>query len=578
MADKQTEQQPHLSILRIKRKRTDQPTPLDALVIEHAQPPSTKRRKNNPADPAPEAAPAPSRGIFRFAETVPLDSFSTPTKTRSLRDRIQSFLAHPPPALSRQHSSASLRSLARDRDRESSPSSLKPPPTNAKGPGSPARRKLPSALRAAREAAASGSSSSAPPSPLGPSTLATTSSSFGLSPSSRASAPHHPPPSASRAAAAHASRAALRYRVVERRRAESYALVEERAAREADEVRRGLRPPTVRDAREVEREREERERDERERDEGWRIYEAVAEGGEVAEGEGEGGKKAGRGRKGTVQGGHKAPQSQREPDDGGDSAMDRFGEMLDEYLSLQESITPSSPTAPPTLSAAPTRSRAPAPAPAPASNDNNGDGDDDGDSDDDSNSDSGASFVYDVYYRAAPARAPVGASAPSAGPQRAVESSEVPGGEGGAAAGAWDVSSLAGLTRIGQLAGLDPDEDDAALLLLHSASALRAAGGEGGSGDSDEEEDNADQDSNEENDYRNDYPDEEDADAELELDEGFDADDAAAWRESVRGVGPRGGAGAAGGEGGGWSDDEDEEDDDEGEGDDEGMSDEGWSD
>ncbi|KPV73300.1 uncharacterized protein RHOBADRAFT_55062 [Rhodotorula graminis WP1] len=505
------QQQPHLSILRIKRKRTDQPTPLDALVIEHAQPPSIKRRKNNPADPAPEAAAAPSRGIFRFAETVPLDSFSTPTKTRSLRDRIQSFLAHPPPALSRQHSSASLRSLARDR--ESSPSSLKPPPT-AQGPGSPARRKLPSALRAAREAAASGS---APSSPLGPASLAATSSSFGLSPTTTtpsSRAPAAPPAPPSRAAAAHASRAALRYRVVERRRAESYALSRER---EADEVRRGLRPPT-------------------------------------------------------------AGEDDEQHD--GDTAMDRFGEMLDEYLSLQESITPSSSgTLPP--SSAPTRSRAPGGAPA----------SDDADSDDDdpnSDSDSGASFVYDVYYRAAPAPAPAPGPAPGSasasassatgGPSaHGVASSELPGGEVGSV-GAWDVSSLAGLTRIGQLAGLDPDEDDAALLLLHSASASGAAarGGGTGSGDSDEEEDNADQDSNEENDYRNDYPDEEDADADADADadEGLDADDAAAWRESVRGLGlgPRARVGE-----GGWSDEEDEreeEEDDE----DEGMSDEGWND
>ena len=374
------DQEPHLSILRIKRKRTDQPTPLDALgpsspslsrllifrCLTH--PPRTSLQSSSmPSHPRPSAArttpppplqnPPPSprevrslslsppprhlstsshrppycaTGIFRFAETVPLDSFSTPTKTRSLRDRIQSFLAHPPPALSRQHSTASLRSLARDENREASPAAAR-----KAAPESPARRKLPSALRAAREAAAAGSSS-APPSPLGPSAaLASTPASFGLSTSSSSSRPaataaqaQAPPAPPSRAGAAHASRAALRYRIVERRRAESYAASSARA-READEVRRGLRPPTVRDSREVEREREEAREGERERSAGLRVYEAeaVREAGGAAAGAREG--KGGRRR--TA---HKVDRAPRVEDDGdGEAAMDRFGEMLDEYLS-----------------------------------------------------------------------------------------------------------------------------------------------------------------------------------------------------------------------------------------------------
>ncbi|GAA5821642.1 hypothetical protein JCM3770_003602, partial [Rhodotorula araucariae] len=401
--------QPQLSILRIKRKRTDHPAPLDALVIEHPQP-THKRRRNNP-NPAPDDPASTPRGIFRFAETVPLDSFSTPSKTRSLRDRIQSFLAHPPPALSRTASSSSLRSAFAATSASSAPAAVPGSPAASGG----ARRKLPSSLRAARSAAGGRPGSATPPSPL-----------------ARASAP------ATRADAAHADRAALRYRVVERRRAETAQADEERRrrCREDDEIRRGLRPPRVLDSRLEARERDAREQEqerEREREGGMRIYEAVAEGVEK-----------------------KKTRDERVED----GRMDRFGEMLDEYLSLQESITPTRPPPAAPAAAAPQEEDA-----REAS---------------DSDSDSDASFVYDVYYRAAPT------PGPAAGPS---SSSSAVTGAGTDAPGpiGWDVSSLAGLTRIGQLAGLDPDEDDAALQLLSSAAAGDA---------SSEEEDNADQDSN----------------------------------------------------------------------------------
>ncbi|SGY17727.1 BQ5605_C015g07871 [Microbotryum silenes-dioicae] len=82
------------SILRIKRKRTEQADPLDALVIQdgaQAELPSQlthKRRRSNTSTPAPG-------GIFHFAETVPLDTFDSDTSSRKLRERISAFLREP---------------------------------------------------------------------------------------------------------------------------------------------------------------------------------------------------------------------------------------------------------------------------------------------------------------------------------------------------------------------------------------------------------------------------------------------------------------------------------------------------
>ena len=112
-----------------------------------------------------------------------------------------------------------------------------------------------------------------------------------------------------------------------------------------------------------------------------------------------------------------------------------------------------------------------------------------------------ADFVYDVYYR--DLRPETSSTA----------TPSTPGGSG------FDVSSLEGLKRIGELAGLEDDEE----LLREEAESES------------EEEDNADQDSNgasrssvlfetvwadggmgvspEEGDYRNDYPDEESEDS-----------------------------------------------------------------
>ncbi|SCV68163.1 BQ2448_284 [Microbotryum intermedium] len=82
------------SILRIKRKRTEQCDPLDALVIQddgqaHSSSKLThKRRRSNTSTPT-------SGGVFHFAETVPIDTFDSNTSSRKLRERISAFLREP---------------------------------------------------------------------------------------------------------------------------------------------------------------------------------------------------------------------------------------------------------------------------------------------------------------------------------------------------------------------------------------------------------------------------------------------------------------------------------------------------
>ncbi|GAA5871563.1 hypothetical protein JCM3774_006298 [Rhodotorula dairenensis] len=501
--DESPQQQQQLSILRIKRKRTQQPTPLDALVIEQLEP-STKRRKAATPATEPSATTHSSRGVFKFAETVPLDSFSTPTKTRSLRDRIQSFLSHPPPGLARASSSSSLRSasLAAANSASASPASRRglapstqvharpgtPPSASDGAPSSAAspRRKLPSALRAARAAAMSTASSSTSSLEELQAASLSTPSSPGAAAAARESAP------SPRLSALHAEKSRLRYRVIEQRRAffsaqaEAAEIARQERAREDDEIRRGLRPPRVVDsrtlatptsadgaARAVGIDSASTADPIRRQDAGLKIYEAVAEGASAD----------------VTQSARSRGSGSRIPgarimDAGQSAAMDQFGALLDEYLTLQDHVSPSEPIDPhPTASSSsrsrrmpveqlPASSRSRAHSPAPSSDDE-------------------SDYVYDVYYRATDA---------------AQKSVQAPGPEGGAVSGSasgWDVSSLAGLDRIGQLAGLAEDSDDEAQLLVNQASA----------GDSSEEEDNADQDSNEENDYRNDYPDEDEPDS-----------------------------------------------------------------
>ncbi|BGO95664.1 hypothetical protein NBRC10512_007360 [Rhodotorula toruloides] len=430
--------QTHIAILRIKRKRTHQLQPLDALVFDHAEPSAKRRRSDRANKEAAQGSGTAPRGIFRFAETVSIDSFSTPSKTRSLRDRIQSFLTHPPPALSRHASSSSLRSAA-IRTGPSTPQS----PHTASTPGSPnlqptpTRRKLPSALRALREASSS-VPSDAPPA------IAQNAE--------------------SRVSQVHAQARLQRYRIIEKRRAgfdagsdaaaaaEQKRLQQERR-QEDDEIRRGLRPPrvlTTRDVRQKSGDEDAGTYSGSPDAAGLRIYDAIEEGEERTSST----RLPGYGSKGEP----------KVEDDR--MAMDQFGDMLKEYLTLQESITPSDDHAhykhsdPTSLQ----------PASSLLESSQTGDSDND--------------FVYDVYYR------------DTSTAMAASATSVLHTGEGG-----WDVSSLSGLRRIGQLAGMqDLSDDEEGSLLVH----------ENDVDPSSEEEDLADQDSNEENDYRNDYPSDED--------------------------------------------------------------------
>lgn len=419
------------------------------------------------------------------------------------------------------------------------------PTASPSATASPSRRKLPSALRAARAAAISAASSASTSledlhaaSPTAVPTI----------PGSSAAASGPSP----RLTAIHAEKSRLRYRVVEQRRAffsaqaEAAELARRERAREDDEIRRGLRPPRVVDSRTLAANSNSKGVSPGRRDEaGLKIYEAVAEGGPATT---------------EVNGPARRPSVARITDAGQNAAMDQFGALLDEYLtressfqlasvcpspdlrfgklrhlrmghsgshstichvSVQDHATPSHQAE---LRLAPPSSRLrdfPPPsssssAPRPPSP---GHSSEEGEEEEDD-----ADYVYDVYYRATDL-AQKGTSSSSAS---AVTGAAV----AGSAASGWDVSSLAGLDRIGQLcvpclsllvlcqrlaasraldndqrnephgshcplahvesyscprrAGLTEDSDDEAQLLMNEA----AAGG------SSEEEDNADQDSN----------------------------------------------------------------------------------
>lgn len=330
---------------------------------------------------------------------------------------------------------------------------------------SPSRRKLPSALRAARAAAISAASSSSPSledlhaaSPISSPSAPT------FAGSSAAAAAGGPSP---RLTAIHAEKSRLRYRVVEQRRAffsaqaEAAELARRERAREDDEIRRGLRPPRVVDSRSLAKEGASSGR----RDEaGLKIYEAVAEGGPAAE----------------VTRPARRPPVARISDAGQNAAMDQFGALLDEYLTresgfparlsvrslisasgnsdlreagaltltqmichvpVQDHTTPSNEAEPgfaPSSSRLrdfpPPSSSSSSSAPRPPSPGHSSEGEEE---DDDSD------YVYDVYYRAIDV-AQKGTLASSA-------SAVAGAAAAGSAASGWDVSSLAGLDRIGQL-------------------------------------------------------------------------------------------------------------------------------
>ncbi|GAA5949125.1 hypothetical protein JCM3765_004019 [Sporobolomyces pararoseus] len=471
------------SILRIKRKRTTNQLPLDALVIEQPEP-STKRRKATHTPAAAPSVPQTSRGIFRFAETVSIDSFDDETKTRQVKDRIQSFLTRPASSvisnlqsqnrpLARIPSSASLRQSQTQSHSGSTTPSRPSTPTTKSG------RKLPSSAAALL----SSQSQSQPISRN--SHLSQSSSSFPSSTSVPSNAASPSP----------LQRKRTRYRIVteptlpsafEASELDSTYLRERELylaeLQEDLEIRRGLRPPRVISQAEIlarqerreafERKEREREKEELERNSSkvgvTRIYDAIAEDEEEMESGRRNGKKKLRRESGT------GSKKKAEEDA---SMMENFGDMLKEYLTLQDSTerTHSSSSSTPTSFT------------LPSSNSIDPSSDEEDDVATGEESDSGE-FVYDVYVR--DLREP----ATNGNTQSDALSETAGGGSSG-----FDVSSLEGLKRIGELAGLEEDED----LLLRAD----------GEGDSESEvEDNADQDSNEENDYRNDYPDEESED------------------------------------------------------------------
>lgn len=113
-------------ILRIKRKRNQDP--IDALIIQQ-----NERRQKRRSIVLPElesdsdvAAPATaaSRGVFRLAETVSLDSFSNPIEARRLHQRITALtgkdLSKPtvPSKLSQSHSLPAIAPLLSQKEQD----------------------------------------------------------------------------------------------------------------------------------------------------------------------------------------------------------------------------------------------------------------------------------------------------------------------------------------------------------------------------------------------------------------------------------------------------------------------------
>ncbi|GAA5986092.1 hypothetical protein JCM5350_004429 [Sporobolomyces pararoseus] len=497
------------SILRIKRKRTTNQLPLDALVIEQPEP-STKRRK---ATHTPATVPQTSRGIFRFAETVSIDSFDDETKTRQVKDRIQSFLTRPSVVsnfqsssqnrpLARIPSSASLRQSQSQSSSNTTPSRPSTPTTITKS-----GRKLPSSAAAALLSSQATSRNS----PLSTSQFSTTTTAT-------------PPPSSSSSSPLQLQlqRKRTRYRIVTDQTTIPSTIVHPTSELDSTylrerqlylnelqedlEIQRGLRPPRVISQGEIlarqerretfeqkERERE-REKVELERSHNnsgknkvvvgqTRIYDAIAEDDDEEEGEFESGRR--NGKKKLRRESSSVKKKVKEEEDA--NMMENFGDMLKEYLTLQDSTerTHSSSSSTPTSFTLPNSNS------IDPSSDEEEEEDDGDDVPKGEESDSGE-FVYDVYVR--DLREPSTVTTNNGTTNQSDSANETSGGGNG-----FDVSSLEGLKRIGELAGLEEDED----LLLRAD----------GEGDSESEvEDNADQDSNEENDYRNDYPDEESED------------------------------------------------------------------
>ncbi|ORY81260.1 hypothetical protein BCR35DRAFT_87345 [Leucosporidium creatinivorum] len=359
---------PLYSILRIKRKLTSTTTPLDALLIDSDSPSANKRRRQTgPAQPSQQPSTSTTttststtkRGIFHFAATVPLSSFDSVTSTRQLKDRISAFLSHPPTTPSRIPSSTSLHST------------------------------------------------SAPPSP----------STTRKTPSSSTASLRRPPTSGAespqlrkqqqRVQGFHQEGKRARYRIIERQRSTAQGLNQLGAGQGGNKVdlsegaRGGARPPMVVSSAELAASRLAAATADQ-----TRIYDAVQE-----EEDDEPRRHA-----------HLLPSSSRGSQEDQDAEMtSQFATMLEEYLTMQDSHSPSLSAASP----APAAPSPPPPPPPPAADEQEEDDDDE------------AQYVYDVYYR--DLRDPLALAAAG----------------GAAATGGWaggmDVSGLEGLKRVGEL-------------------------------------------------------------------------------------------------------------------------------
>ncbi|KAK9898120.1 hypothetical protein P389DRAFT_65886 [Cystobasidium minutum MCA 4210] len=99
---------PQPTILRIRRRKRDDHETLDALFVDDGRQSNRPVKRSKASGTADDHAIAPpSKGVFRFLETVPTSAFSSEASKRSLRERVTSLLLHPPP---RQSSSSSLNS------------------------------------------------------------------------------------------------------------------------------------------------------------------------------------------------------------------------------------------------------------------------------------------------------------------------------------------------------------------------------------------------------------------------------------------------------------------------------------
>lgn len=497
--------------MRIKRRRRDDHEALDALVIEAPARPGKRsktgddrgllsaasassnglagnaaaaRKDVSTADPA-QTGSARQPGIFRFAATVSTSAFASESSTRSLRDRITSLILHPPPRTAGAASSCA----------------------GTSGSSTPSRASKFSLEHDAGQSGGSGRGGASP----------------------------------AVLTRQEKERKQARYKIVQEKR--SYASLSDMSKvgstpaattdrrRDSRSGRRPTAPPFVKSTARTESAQN------KENSNGFKILTAAIESDSAASGssDGESGANTHTMQKpsrnharhddrklqinsrssygGSGRGTRKKTKAEIEEEE----MMSNFAPMLQEYLSLSDpkaapvKLLPS--TAAPRHPSTPVSSRLQASSATASTTASSSCTDDspphpslsDGYPPDFSSGDAGDSdseYVYDVYYRD-PAPLPAAPSSASAMVDAASFATT-----SGAAGGynmyedLLDVGSGAGLRRIGALSGLQDDD-----LLLDALDG--ESGGPGGAGVQGEDSDAVmtdDEDSNEEDFYRNDYP------------------------------------------------------------------------